>query len=304
MDAQLQPSFDRLLADLRSHDAQRRRIAASNLREHGSRAVAHLCRALHDSDSIVRLFAAESLGHIGGEQAIQSLISRFKSESETSVRVKIVHALGQLKSPQAIEPLCAALQEKNREVRLAAAEALGVIGEHVGSAAILEPLLKALRACFTGWRARWPFIFKGIWFSFLLLKTTSLLLGFSKFTLDDVLFYILMLCVYGLGYIFERDSQSKSCQAILESLLRIAERNPIPEIRAALPELKSIARDVVQLNRRARVTSRQTVQRIEALTEQLKKLPLPASAPAPDATVLPRIADTPLPDVKTLPRVE
>jgi hypothetical protein len=107
-----------------------------------------------------------------------------------------------------------------------------------------------------------------------------------------------------IRYYKERREASRLCQIIADALVRIAERRPTPELRAVIPDLKAIAADVLQQEKQARAASRQAAQRIEDLTEQLKNLPLPAAAPAPDAATLPRAAAAPAPNVETLPRVQ
>lgn len=100
------------------------------------------------------------------------------------------------------------------------------------------------------------------------------------------------------AYYSERKEVSKTCHAIAEALTRIVERTPTPDLRAILPELKAIAFDIVHQDKSTRAASRQAAQRIEALTEQLKNLPLPAAAPLSDAATLPRITDSPKLDVE------
>lgn len=106
-----------------------------------------------------------------------------------------------------------------------------------------------------------------------------------------------------VSYYTHRRLQGKVCQAIADALVRIAENSLTPELRSALPDLKIVAADVLQYDRQTRASSRQAVRRIEVLTEALKNLPLPASAPAPDAATLPRVVEAASQNTETLPRV-
>ncbi|HTE16881.1 MAG TPA: hypothetical protein VK689_00695, partial [Armatimonadota bacterium] len=100
-----------------------------------------------------------------------------------------------------------------------------------------------------------------------------------------------------------RRSQGRLCEAITQALVQIAERHPTPELREVLPDLQAVAADIIQQEQSTRQKSKAAAARIDALTEKLKSLPVPASTPAPDGTALPRPAAAPVPDAETLPRV-
>ena len=228
-----------------------------------------------------------------GAKAVEPLCLTLSSSSRPE-RAIAAESLGHIGDARAVETLCAALGDKDLNVRLAAAEALGRIGDERA----VQPLLKAMQTCFVGQSAR-----------------KQLVVGLVVIPLFVVAGFMGLAAVGaagafgGLGsfiyhYYNGRRQISKFCQAIATALSQIAERNPSPELRVILPDLKAIAADVLQQDRQTRAASRQAAQRIEALTEQLKNLPLPASAPPPDAATLPRIADAPAPNVETLPRVE
>jgi HEAT repeat protein len=204
----------------------------------------------------------------------------------------------------AVEPLCLALRDKDVNVRIAAAESLGLVGDERA----VQPLMEALRGCFVKQSAYLQLaaalLFIGLivilWIGNIL---TSLI--FSPSVISGVVRSGLVGIVVGFAipYYLQRRSQSKLCQAFTETLVRIAERNPTPELRNILPDLKAIAVDVLHQEESTRTTSRQAARRIEALTEQLKSLPLPAAAPAPDAATLPRTTDAPAQETERLPRV-
>jgi HEAT repeat protein len=52
-----------------------------------------------------------------------------------------------------VEPLCLALRDKDLNVRVAAAESLGQVGDEQAG----QPLIEALRGCFVRQSARWQF---------------------------------------------------------------------------------------------------------------------------------------------------
>jgi HEAT repeat protein len=81
--------------------------------------------------------AAIALGSIG-EPAIQGLIEKLEDREDT-VRWRAVYALGRTGDARAVEPLISALQDRNADVRIAAARAL----PH-GDSRTVEPFLAAL----------------------------------------------------------------------------------------------------------------------------------------------------------------
>lgn len=234
MQSPIQPHIDNLLRDLREGATEQRQVAAKNLRNCGSAAVEPLCLALRDKDLNVRAAAAESLGHIGDERAVQALV-------------------------------------------------------------------EALRGCFIGQSTRWQLVIGGI--AILIILIAAIRMQYPLFGKIGGLLLPLLLVFQMLVYNGKRISQSIMLPAITKALTLIAERTPTPELRNVLPDLKAITADVLQQSKTTRAASRQAAQRIEALTEQLKNLPLPAAAPVPDADTLPRVADAPAPNVETLPRV-
>jgi hypothetical protein len=222
-------------------------------------------------------------------------------EGTSEQRLKAAKALRD-GGAQAIEPLCLALHDEDANVRIAAAKSLG----HAGDDRAVQPLVEALKRCFVGhsfWRQ--------MLVSFVVcVVSIGLAIAFSdmsrgKSFIVAIFFILCQMLASGIWgvYYTERRAASKTCSAIAEALTSIVERTPTPELRAILPQLKAIAIDVVHQDKHTRAASRQAAQRIEALTEQLKSLPLPASAPAPDNATLPRIADAPPPNVETLPRI-
>jgi len=151
-------------------NAEVRKQAAKALGEIGdSQAVEPLIAALKDE---ARLYAAKALGEIGDPRAVDPLIAALKVESQWT-REAAAEALGKIGDPRAVkpliatainrdeewgwvceaaaralvqigapavEPLIAALKDENKDTRLCAAKALGLIGD----SRALEPLIAAL----------------------------------------------------------------------------------------------------------------------------------------------------------------
>ena len=87
----------------------------------------------------------------------------------------------------------------------------------------------------------------------------------------------------------------------LESSLDRAECSP--DLIAGRGPTPDAAADVLQQEWETRTASREAARRIEAVTEKLKSLPLPASAAgAADTSDLPRPAPASPPDPEALPR--
>jgi len=179
----------------------------------------------------------------------------------------------------AVEPLCHALRDEDLRVQAAAAEALGELED----ARAIQPLVAALRNCFAGRSARSDF-----WFGVLqmLLVVVAMLLNLLSYLvirrrarnpIDEML----------EEYAQSRWRRNDLIQAITTALGRIGERHPLPELRSVLPDLKVVARDLVQQRKSTRAASRETVARIEALTARLQDLPLPATLGHSDRAGLP-----------------
>ena len=212
------------------------------------------------------------------------------------------------------ELLCRALRDKDLNVRSVAAEALG----HIGDVRAIQPLVEALRERRRPrWKGRLMLMLGSILLGLLLLILSRMLSDPMTFDIDSwgpggpyewysVLLGVCWLVTMGLACFYDLIDKRRISQynaSIIAALVCIAERNPAPELRNVLPDLKAIAADVLQQEKTTRTMSRQAARRIETLTEQLKSLPLPAAAPVPDAAVLPRAAESPAPNVETLPRV-
>ncbi|MFN3648511.1 MAG: HEAT repeat domain-containing protein [Armatimonadota bacterium] len=325
------PDLAELKTRLRSAAASDRLAAAEALGSRGGPAVQALCAALYDPDEAVRIAAAQSLGRIGSP-AIRAQAARMESDAaetreramwalaycgpaavpvlagalESSVwdtRLAAVQVLGRLHLPEVVPHLLRTLTDREPRVRIAAVEALGAIGDETA----VRPLHDLLRSEFVGgpFTRRWR-----------LSPTVFLVLALSGFLLLRMLtgdlavvtaVWAVWAVVFGFGIAVdcsrERIQQrGRVTQAVTEALVKIAERRPSPEMRQVLPDLRRMVSDPLVQNRETRQVSRAAIQRIEALTESLKTLPLPGTASGDEAS-LPRVGEAPSADPQTLPRV-
>jgi HEAT repeat protein/energy-coupling factor transporter ATP-binding protein EcfA2 len=133
--------IDSLIKDLKDKASAVRESAADALGRIGSdRAIEPLIKAIStDKASYVRMSAADALGRIGSERAIEPLIKAISTDG--AVRESAAYALGWIGSERAIEPLIKAIStDEVSAVRMSAAYALGSIG----SERAIEPLIKAI----------------------------------------------------------------------------------------------------------------------------------------------------------------
>ena len=93
-----------------------------------SRNVQGLIFALQHKDPTVQYDAAEALGDIGDERAVEPLLAALKNDETGGVRWKAAEALSKLGTP-AVAGLISALQHDDDDVRWKAAIALGEIGD-------------------------------------------------------------------------------------------------------------------------------------------------------------------------------
>ena len=162
------PAVEPLIAALKGNDYRVRKAAAIALGQIGSPAVESLITALQDKNYHVRKAAATTLDNLGwqpdqdengalywiakeewdrciqiGSPAVEPLIAAME-DGNSDVREAAAIALGQIGSP-AVEPLIATLEDGNPDVREAAAITLGQIGD----VRAIEPLI--LITALKGW---------------------------------------------------------------------------------------------------------------------------------------------------------
>jgi HEAT repeat protein len=93
-----------------------------------SRNVQGLIFALQHKDPTVQYDAAEALGDIGDERAVEPLLAALKNDETGGVRWKAAEALSKLGTPS-VDGLIGALQHNDDDVRWKTAIALGEIGD-------------------------------------------------------------------------------------------------------------------------------------------------------------------------------
>jgi HEAT repeat protein len=76
--------------------------------------IGELIKDLEHRDSSVRQYAAETLGRIGDEKAVDSLILALKDRNKF-VRGEVVSALGRIGGKRLLEPLTQALEDEKEE---------------------------------------------------------------------------------------------------------------------------------------------------------------------------------------------
>jgi HEAT repeat protein len=139
--AALHPLLDSLFAE----DLGTRAESATALGALGDeRASEPLLRALQDPDAGVRRAAATSLGLLAARRAVEPLIAALEEERNSdAVRQAVVMALGRIRCLEAVPALIKALDDAGDSVTVAAAHALGQIGD--------PRALEALEQCRRGW---------------------------------------------------------------------------------------------------------------------------------------------------------
>lgn len=90
-----------------------------------------------DSDDMVRFQAAEAIAMLGDEKIYPRLWAMLIS-TYADDRIMGIRAMGALRTPQASNALITMLDDKLLEVRLAAAERLGALGQTTGEAEVLD----------------------------------------------------------------------------------------------------------------------------------------------------------------------
>lgn len=136
-------SFEPILNSLSDRDWHVRKYAAVALGKIGDeRAINPLLNALNDEDSDVRWKSIVALGDIG-IPAVEPLIKAFENK-DWQIKSRAAEVLGKIGDERAVEPLIEALNRKdkyqNKYVRGRIVEALGKIGDERA----VEPLIKAL----------------------------------------------------------------------------------------------------------------------------------------------------------------
>lgn len=123
------------------HEKQRANVRekiAESLVRIGKPAIVYLGKALKDSDSDVRSFAAWTLGMIAEKEVVEPLVEALK-DKDKDVRCTAASALGNIGESAAVDSLVEILKDK--EVRRWAISALGEIGDRKA----VKPLIDTLK---------------------------------------------------------------------------------------------------------------------------------------------------------------
>lgn len=236
----------------------------------------------------------------------QRLTSR--SEDERKAAAGALRTIG----ATAVEPLCEMLKHRDPIVRARAASVLGEIGD----ARAVQPLIEALREGFVKQSPKWQYrvgLFVNSIFLAQLPIQIAIWISHDLFPNPDDVWrrvgFIFVCAVVGAvgftvplcRYWKRRYRYHQVCYYVAEALRRIAERDPVPELRAAIPDLICIEKDFRQYGDTQQV-AREALQRIQNVAEHLKSLPIPSDAPAPDVKELPIPVSATAVDEATLPR--
>ncbi len=136
-----EPSYEKTMKDLKSDDPLVREEAVDALgatkNENGVSVLAGIL--FNDSDDDVRMSAADALGMIGSEDAIDTLKEALNDNSVV-VRMSAVESLGSVGNEDVVSSLSKALLDKDKEVRESVVESLGMIGGEMAIQALQSAL--------------------------------------------------------------------------------------------------------------------------------------------------------------------
>jgi HEAT repeat protein len=268
---------------------------------------------LEDPNRSVRVRGIVALGGAAGADAVPLLL-RMLRDPDPVVRSQAAIELGETKDPRAIWPLCRALKDDDHSVRDRAQELVAAFGE--AAAPALLQLLKA-KDSDARWRAAGLLVLLGERAVPQLLPTLESkdaresaagLYALIEIGEPAVAPLIRLLgagsaggrgrsalalgrigTAAAAGPLIEtlRDRDERVSLQAAEALGRIAERDPDPSLRSAIRALRALRRSCVDGSGSARILD-EAIRGIQAGTDRLKDLPLPAGAPRP-------AADLPLP---------
>jgi hypothetical protein len=219
---------------------------------------------------------------VRGDSPLEVLEVRLRG-AEKDLRGQTAYQLRE-RGPEAVPALCEALKDPDPSVRAAVAESLAKIGD----ARAIAPLTQALKRCFdTGSASRQRLL--GI----LMAVVVCIVLGFAfvgtikSWTAGG----FVTIWLFGTKRIQElldsRRKRGPQIVALTNAIDRIASRDPAPELRSLLPELQSVASDAIYQSPATRAATREVADRIAALTERIKSMPVAASAPEVETEQLP-----------------
>jgi hypothetical protein len=219
-----------------------------------------------------------------GTATVPQLVEVLESDWRTG-RIEAARALT-ADDVEAVESLLRVLDRRDPELRVAAIEALGRIGD--------PRAVPALRAIL-----REPLLGRSPRLHLYLALCLVIFLGFAVAGLVHLGNYapILYLLLCSWTALLNRTRDAK---IVLKSLEEIARKQGGPVLREMLPELHVIARDLLTHDSGARKAARATATQIEAQTAAVKDLPRPAAS-TPVEGSLPLAGSAPVLDAALLP---
>jgi len=214
-----------------------------------------LCAALRDNSTGVRKASCKALGELGSELGVSGLLERLE-DPLTPVRKAAAAALGDLRAVSAARPLCRTFESLDVGLRDEAANALVCIGQahSVTTGYVAEVIINAD-------------------------STRQALAADVLVRIGDA--SIPELC--RLLTVMRSSVRLTAARALRE----LANREPSPHLRAAIPVLKSELGPLSLHAEPMRDELRRTLRHIEAATKNLRHLPIPSLAAAPRSRELP-----------------
>lgn len=214
-------------------------------------------------------------------------------------------------TPEAVPLLCHALEDDDAQVRWAAAEALGRIGDPRA----LGPLRKEITRSASGGSSQRQLVtcrcllafrtmglFSFLWFAPVLEQVPAPLRG--TFALTYFLCWLLVVFQFWLVDVKGVSKRTRARRSAIRGLVRITEAHATAEVQQSLPELRAMAANPLVYDRGTRRACREAARRIQVLTAHIRSLPVPAAPEPTGADILPRTVETtPEPDTAALPCV-
>lgn len=262
-------------------DVMLQNSAVDELTEEQRRVYAVLCARLRSPTPRTRLQAVEALGSFGSPALMPLALGL--NDVEPEIRIAATQEVGKVGTENAISLLTATLYDEDVKVRIRAAEVLGNLNDD----RVLGPLVTAYEHCFLGKSAKVERKFAPLEIPLVIISMS--VLAWSLFGAGPAaILFVGYFVVFGiLGRAERRRSKNQFCRALIEALVRVAERQPGPEFHRFAGEFRAVAANPLHYGRSEREAALAAAERIEALTDASSTLPRPATAQAADPGPLP-----------------
>jgi len=290
-DASVAPALCSALAD---SDWSVREHAREALVCIGAGAVPPLMDALAHRDWAARRLAVEALEAIGDPRAVPALCSAL-ADNNPDVRASAAKALASLPDQAAVLPLCQALRDRSRPVAEWAAKALVAVG-----ASAIAPVCDALSDPDWAVRVNAAEVLCAVAAPQSLAALVRALADQEpdvRRLASSALVRIGPAAVPALCAALQDDSPLAQ-EAAARTLAAMAEAQPNPPLRAALPQLRHLSQTSGGQTRDAAYSA---LEAIEAATASMRDLPLPADPPALELGELPVPSHAPNGSTGSLP---